>query len=178
MSSNIEELIEEYLDLYSETQGVLPEKLQEFGNKYRKKGYLTREELYDIAYKSSTRSAHHVNKNPKQRCKTVTKNVLDVEDDFSRIALLTSLKGFKAPTASCVLTAYDPANHAVVDTRVWASLERLGFLKGRKERFDADDYITMIEKIRDISQKTDFYPSQVGYALFAFDYDKREGTLH
>ena len=170
--------VETYLDRYAETQGVLPERLDEFGERFREQGYLTRGQLYDIAYESSTRSAYHVETNPKERCKTVTANVLQLDDDFSQIQLLTGLSGFKAPTASCILAALDPERHAVVDTRVWASLDRLGYLDGRKESFDADDYVTMIDSIRDIAADTGYSAAEVGYALFAYDVEKREGTLH
>jgi thermostable 8-oxoguanine DNA glycosylase len=170
--------IEKYLKVYSETQGLLPEKMKEFQDWYSEQGYLTREQLYQIAYESSTRSAYHVRKNPVERCENVTRNIKQIEDDFSKIALISSLKGFKAPTASCVVTALDPEKHAVVDTRVWASLERLGYVEGRKETFDADDYVTMIEPIREIAEETGFTPEKVGYALFAHDYDVRKGNLH
>ncbi len=172
------EFLRENLENYSETQGVLPEKLEEFGEKYRAQGYLTRDQLYRIAYESSTRSAHHVRENPGERCRKVTGDVLKLEDDFSRIALISALKGFKAPTASCVLTALAPDEHAVVDTRVWASLERMGCVEGRKESFEAGDYVTMIEPMREIAGRTGFSVADVGYALFAYDYDVREGTLH
>lgn len=170
--------VAENLDRYAETQGVLPDRLEAFGETYREQGYLTREQLYGIAYESSTRSAHHVERNPEDRCRTVTANVLAVEDDFSKIQLLTGLSGFKAPTASCVVTAYDPDRHAVVDTRVWASLERLDYLEGRKESFDADDYVAMIGPIREIAAETGNSAAEVGYALFAYDVDVREGALH
>lgn len=134
-------IITEYLARYSDTQGVLPEQLERYGARYRDQGYLTRDELYEIAYESSTRSAHHVENNPESRCKEVTMNVLSVDGDFSKIQLVTGLRGFKAPTASCVLTAFDPANHAVVDTRVWATLERFCRVRGQKESFDAADYV-------------------------------------
>lgn len=172
------EFIEKYLRLYSETQGVLPERLEEFGEKYREQGYLTREQLYQIAYESSTRSAYHVEKNPDDRCRRVTENIMEIEDDFSQITLLCGLKGFKAPTASCVLASLDSWRHAVVDTRVWASLERLDRVEGRKETFGPDDYVTMMGPIRDIAEKTGFSTVKVGYALFAHDYDVREDTLH
>lgn len=170
--------IETYLDVYEQTQGVLPERLDELGARYREQGYLTREQLYDLAYENSTRSAYHVESNPPSRCEAVTANVLAVEGDFSKIQLLTGLRGFKAPTASAVLTALDPERHAVVDTRVWASLDRLDYLDGRKESFDAADYVTMIEPIREIATETDFPTAEVGYALFAYDAEVREGTLH
>ncbi len=170
--------VETYLDRYAETQGVLPERLAAFGEQFREQGYLTRDQLYDIAYESSTRSAYHVEKNPEERCETVTANVLQLDDDFSQIQLLTGLSGFKAPTASCILAALDPERHAVVDTRVWASLDRLNYLDGRKESFDADDYVTMIGPIREIAAETGYSAAEVGYALFAYDVEKREGTLH
>ena len=172
------ETIEKYLEYYSETQGVLPEKLDEFGKRYIEQGYLSQQQLYDIAYESSTRSAYHVNKNPEERCREVTENVLKVEDDFSKISLISSLKGFKAPTASCVLAALNPERHAVVDTRVWATLEKLNYFDQRKETFDAQDYVKMMKPIREIAEETGYNPVKIGYALFAYDVDKREGTLH
>ena len=179
------EFVDEYLELYEETQGVLPERLEGFGRTFREQGYLTRDQLYEIAYESSTRSAYHVERNPHSVCVEVTENVLALEeneddegDDFSQIALLSALHGFKAPTASCVTTALAPERHAVVDTRVWASLERAGHVEGRKETFDGFDYVTMIDEIRGIAERTRHTPAEVGYALFAHDYDVREGTLH
>lgn len=170
--------IEQALDYYSETQGLLPEKLEEFGEKYREQGYLTQDQLYEIAYESSTRSAYHVRKNPEKRCRKVTENVLKLDDDFSKIALISSLKGFKAPTASCLLAALDSERHAVVDTRVWASLERLGYADKRKETFNAEDYVTMMKHIREIAEEKQYSTAEIGYALFAWDNKVREGNLH
>lgn len=172
------EFIEENLEYYSETQGLLPENLEQYGEKYKDQGFLTREQLYEIAFESSTRSAYHVRKNPEKRCKDISSNILKVEDDFSKIALISSLKGFKAPTGSCVLAAVNPEEHAVVDTRVWASLERLGYFEDRKESFDPDDYVKMINPIREIADKTGFRAVDVGYALFAYDDKVREDNLH
>ncbi len=171
-------LIADYLEYYEQTQGVLPERLGEFGDWYREQGHLTRDQLYEIAYESSTRSAYHVEQNPESRCREVTANVRTVTGDFSKIQLLSGLRGFKAPTASCVLTALDPTQHAVVDTRVWATLERFDYLEGRKESFDAADYVTMIGPIREIAEETGYSTEEVGYALFAYDVKHRDGTLH
>lgn len=172
-----EEKIEEYLKYYSETQGLLPEKLEEYRSK-KDSICLNREDLYELAYESSTRSAHHVKKNSEDVCREVMKNVEKVEGDFSKIALITALKGFKAPTASVILTVMNPERHAVVDTRVWASLERFDYLEGKKESFDAFDYVKMIKQIRRISEDTEYSVEEVGYALFAYDVKKREGNLH
>jgi thermostable 8-oxoguanine DNA glycosylase len=170
--------VREYLARYDETQGLDPDELATYGERYREQGYLSREQLYEIAYLSSTRSAYHVESNPLDRCREVTANVRAVDGDFSKLHLLTGLSGFKAPTASCVLTALAPDEHAVVDTRVWATLERFDYLEDRKESFDAADYVRMIDPIRDIATETGFSPAEVGYALFAYDAAHREGTLH
>ncbi len=176
--SDLEKLVKEYLDFYSQTQGILPHTLEKYRQKYFEQGFLEKEDLYNLAYKSSTRSAHHVNRNPEYLCKEVTSNLGNVNGDFSQIALITALKGFKPPTASVILTVKNPENHAIVDTRVWASLERLDFLEGHRETFGPEHYVTMIKHIREISKNTGYTPEQVGYALFAYDVDKREGTLH
>ena len=172
------EFVEKYLEYYSETQGILPGKISRIGSVYRDQGFLTQDQLYEIAYESSTRSAYHVRKNSESRCREVTRNVLKVEGSFSKISLITCLNGFKAATASCVLAALDSERHAIVDTRVWASLERLGFWDERKESFGAEDYVKMMDPIREISSETGFSSAEVGYALFAFDADVREGNLH
>ncbi|MBS3760251.1 hypothetical protein [Halodesulfurarchaeum sp.] len=167
-----------HLARYEQTQGVLPERLDALGETYREQGLLDREQLYELAYETSTRSAYHVKKNPRDRCRKVTENVRRVDGDFSKIQLLSGLSGFKAPTASAVLTAFDPGRHAVVDTRVWASLDRLDLLDGRKETFDAGDYVTMIEPIRELAAESEYSVAEVGYALFAADVAEREDTLH
>lgn len=172
------DFISDNLDRYEDTQGILPERLEEYGEMYKDQGHLTQDQLYEIAYESSTRSAHYVNQNPKERCRRVTENVRKVSGDFSEIRLLTGLKGFKAATASCVLTCLAPSRHAVVDTRVWASLERLGYYDERKESFTPKHYLKMIGTIRDISENTGYRTSDIGYALFAYDDHVREGTLH
>ncbi len=78
-------LVENSLEYYSQTQGILPDRLHSVGETYRNQGYLTRAQLYDIAYESSTRSAYHVESNPEQRCRTVTANVRRVDDNFSKL---------------------------------------------------------------------------------------------
>jgi hypothetical protein len=172
------EFIDRYMDVYESTQGVPPEKVEGWHETFIEQGHLTRHQLYKIAYESSTRSAYHVKKNPEGVCRQVTSDLLETDGDFSAVAAVSALKGFQAPTASCVLTAKNPERHAVVDTRVWASLERLGRVESRKESFDEFDYIKMIEEIREISDNTGTRTDRVGYALFAHDFERREGTLH
>lgn len=167
-----------YLDLYPDTAGLYPEQLEQIGAKYHEKGYLTKEELYDLAHLNSTRSSYHVKKNPAQRVETVTEIAYTIKDDFAKIALLSSLKGVAAPTASAILTSLDAEKHCVIDTRVWATLYRLGYFEKEKERFTAADYVKIIELVRPMAQESKFSAAEIGYALFAYDVEHREGNLH
>ena len=167
-----------YLELYPDTSGLYPEKLQEIGDKYHEKGYLTKDELYDLAHLNSTRSSYHVKKNPAGRVEKVTEIAYEIEDDFSKIALLSSLKGVAAPTASAILTSLDEERHCVIDTRVWATLYHLDYFAEERERFEPAHYVQIIEIVRKMAQESKFNVAQIGYALFAYDVEHREGNLH
>lgn len=169
---------EKYLKKYDETTGLYPEKLMEIGQKYDNKGYLTKTELYQLAHLNSTRSSYHVKKNPADRVKKVTKAAYELDDDFCRLALYTSLMGIGIPTASAVLTSLNSKKHCVIDTRVWASLYHLNYFEKEKESFKADDYLKIINIVRKMASEVDYSPAEIGYALFAYDVINREGNLH
>jgi len=167
-----------YLEKYSETNGLYPDELMDIGELYHDKGYLKKEELYQLAHLNSTRSSYHVKKNPEGRVEKVTEAAYRIEDDFCRLALLNSLSGIGIPTASAVLTALDKQQHCVIDTRVWATLWRLGYFDKEKESFNADDYLKIIEIVRSMAAESEYSTAEIGYALFAYDAVHREGNLH
>ena len=169
---------DKYLNKYEETSGLYPEGLQEIGDKYHKKSYLTKEELYQLAHLNSTRSSYHVKKNPAPRIKKVTEAAYQLEDDFCRLALYTSLMGIGTPTASAILTSLNDKLHCVIDTRVWASLWRLDYFDKEKESFKPDDYLKIIKIVRQLASDSEYTTSEIGYALFAYDVVNREGNLH
>ncbi len=169
---------EKYLAIYPDTAGLYPDKLKKIGDEYHEKGYLTREELYQLAHLNSTRSSYHVKKNDKGLVIEVSKTAYELESEFCKLALYNSLKGIGTPTASAILTSLDDERHCVIDTRVWATLYRLGYFEGEKERFEAQDYLKIIEIVRQMSQETGFKVADIGYALFAYDVEHREGNLH
>ena len=167
-----------YLDEYDNTNGLYPEELEEIGKKYHKKGYLNKDELYQLAHLNSTRSSYHVKKNPADRVKKVTEVAYQIEDEFCQLALYTSLTGIGVPTASAILTSLDKNKHCVIDTRVWATLWRLGYFEKEKESFKEDDYLKIIEIVRKMAKKAEFNTAEIGYALFAYDVVHRQGNLH
>ena len=167
-----------YLKEYDQTSGLYPEELIKIGEKYHSKGYLTKEELYQLAHLNSTRSSYHVKKNPASRVKKVTEAAYQLEDDFCRLALYTSLMGIGTPTASAILTALDSKKHCVIDTRVWATLYNLDYFDTEKESFKLDDYLKIMKIVRKLAAKSNFSTAEIGYALFAYDVVHRDGNLH
>jgi thermostable 8-oxoguanine DNA glycosylase len=163
---------------YQSTTGLYPAALLEIGSQYHEKGYLTKEELYELAHLNSTRSSYHVKKNPAQRVERVTEAAYQLKDEFCQLALYSSLSGIGIPTASAILTALDKNKHCVIDTRVWAALFRLGYFEQEKESFKADDYLRIIAIVRKLAAESDYNPAEVGYALFAYDVVHRTGNLH
>ena len=148
------------------------------GEKYHKKTYLTKDELYQLAHLNSTRSSYHVKKNPADRVEKVTKIAYGVEHDFSQLALYTSLKGIGVPTASAILTSLNKDKHCVIDTRVWATLYSLDYFDKEKESFKIEDYLKIIKIVRKMAKETKYNIAEIGYALFAYDVAHREGNLH
>ena len=168
----------EYLDEYSNTNGLYPEELIEIGKKYHKKGYLTKNELYQLAHLNSTRSSYHVKKNPEGRVEKVTEVAYNIDDEFCELTLYTGLTGIGIPTATAILTGLDDGKHCVIDTRVWATLWRLGYFDEEKENFKADDYLKIIKIVRKMAKGSNYTTAEIGYALFAYDVVHREGNLH
>ncbi|MEC9490039.1 MAG: hypothetical protein UMU04_03760 [Halanaerobiales bacterium] len=148
------------------------------GDKYHKKGYLTKKELYQLAHLNSTRSSYHVKKNPASRVEKVTEAAYQLDDDFCRLALYNSLMGIGTPTGSAILTALDSKTHCVIDTRVWATLYNLEYFGKEKESFKPEDYLKIIEIVREMADQSKFTTAEIGYALFAYDVVNRKGNLH
>lgn len=167
-----------YLDEYSNTSGLYPEELQKIGEKYHKKGYLHKDELYELAHLNSTRSSYHVKKNPAERVEKVTEVAYNIDDEFCKLLLYNGLKGIGIPTATAILTSLDDKKHCVIDTRVWATLWRLEYFTKEKESFKAEDYLKIIEIVRKMAEESNYTTAEIGYALFAYDVVHREGNLH
>lgn len=154
-----------YFDRYVDVEGLQPGRVEAIGLQYRKQGFLTQEQLYKLAYESSPHSARYTLKNAAERVQQVTTETWKIEDDFSKISLLSGLHGISTPTASYILTALDPVNHAVVTPRVWNSLRFLGYVEEDKDDLSATDYATAIEHVRNIAEEERCTAAAVGYAL-------------
>ena len=167
-----------YLEIYPDRAGLYPQKLEEIGRMYHQKGYLSKEELYQLAHLNSTRSSYHVKRNPEGRVEKVTEIAYNVNDEFSKLALYNSLKGVATPTASAILTSLDDTKHCVIDTRVWATLYRMGYFEKEKEHFVEEDYLKIIKIVRSLAKEENLKVAEIGYALFAYDTVHRKGNLH
>ncbi|PRX35661.1 hypothetical protein BX659_101155 [Orenia metallireducens] len=169
---------QKYLKIYPETSGLYPEKLKDIGKRYHQKGYLSKDELYQLAHLNSTRSSYHVHRNPVGRVEKITEIAYKIDDEFAQVILFNSLKGVGTPTASAILTSLNDKEHCVIDTRVWATLYRMGYFDKEKEQFNPDDYLAIMKIVRELAQEEGMTTAEIGYALFAYDVVHREGNLH
>lgn len=169
MNGQIAELVETYATM----EAIGPKTLEVCGSQYRAQGHLSREQLYRLAYDVTPRNAHLVMKNTELKCETVTRNVARVEDDLSRMSLLSELHGFETLTASCVLVGFEPQRYAIADGRVWEALRRNGYLSERRTQIDTQEYCELLEHVRKVADETGHTAAEVGFALYALGSEYR-----
>lgn len=164
MNDRIDGLVRAYRD----GGDICPETLEACGRRYRTQGHLTRNQLYTLAYEVSARNAHLVFENTNRECETVTTNAISLEDDLSRVTLLTGLAGLETTTASCLLTGFDPERYALAAPSVWNGLVEIGRLGERRTRVDARAYRRLLGHVRRLAAETDRSVADVGFALAAY----------
>jgi hypothetical protein len=165
--------IDHYFDAYIRKNGLLPGHVEAIGQQYRKNGYLTRNQLCDLTAAVS-HGAQHMERNDEQECRDATYDAYSTPTDTSKIAILCGLHGVKTPTASYILTALDPLNHAIVNRQVWTGLYHLGYVDRDPASFTPADYATAIDHIRQIADEEACTTAAVSYALAAHGDDVRE----
>lgn len=92
----------------------------------QKRGYLTKNDLYEVAKWKAERIAGHTLKNPDDFVKEVTSCALRATDERTRIDVLTVLDGVQWPMASVILHFFHNDRYPILDFRVlWSvSLEK------------------------------------------------------
>ena len=90
-------------------------------------GYLHKDELYDLVYWKSSKSAHWINHNCESFVKEVTAEAFCLNDDWEKLKKLTGsyrgLKGVGVPVASAILHFYDRKKYPIVDKHALCTLE-------------------------------------------------------
>ena len=85
-------------------------------------GFLTRDQLYEVAWWKAARSAEHVFKNSEAYVREVTAFALGASEERSRIEALTVLDGVLWPSASVILHMFHQEPYPILDFRALESL--------------------------------------------------------
>jgi hypothetical protein len=96
--------------------------LIELGPKIKDMGYLTKEELYKVAYWKSPRSSVHIASNADDYVREITGFALGAKNERARIEVLTLLTGVSIPTASVILHFFHQDPYPIIDYRALWSL--------------------------------------------------------
>ena len=89
-------------------------------------GYLYQDELYDLVYWKSSRSARWMNDNHESCVKEITAKAFCLNDDWEKLKKLVysygGLKGVGVPVASAILHFYDKDDYPIVDKHALCTL--------------------------------------------------------
>lgn len=97
--------------------------LCEFRDSAQHRGFLSKEELKQIAKWKSRRSARHIDKNSHGYVETITGWSLSADEERSKIEVLTLLDGVGWPTASAILHFCHVDGYPILDFRALWSLK-------------------------------------------------------
>ena len=144
------------------------------GDAIRARGYLTPDELYQIARWKSLRKAKLTRQNPPGFVEAVSQTALRYVAEYPQHAphamrLLVALDGVAAATASTVLTVVDPINFGVMDIRAWQVLSRWDSQRFRRKDqgiFSATEFGRYLDTIRELARQANMTCREVDMALW------------
>lgn len=144
------------------------------GDGIRKRGYVLRDELYQIVRWKSPRRAALVQRNALREVHRLSGKALARKDnDPSQAAgLLTELWGIGIPMASAVLAVVDPQNFGLVDFRAWATLRRWRpdrFPPKHERYWTVKYYLHCLETMRELAEVSGLSCREIDMALWQMD---------
>jgi|LakMenEpi03Aug12_release.lakeMendotaPanAssembly.Ray.scaffolds.fasta_scaffold265680_1 hypothetical protein len=112
-------LVGKMTELYNETEETSLERsiFSELSTKVRLSGELEPEDFFKICEWKSTRTKTLVRTNPHEHIRDVTRLAFSSRESL-RVPLLCILNGVRVPTASAILTVWQPNEYTVYDVRV------------------------------------------------------------
>lgn len=169
---------QKYLEYYKKEKifGKYDPELNEVSKYLKSKGFLSIDDLFEIARWKSPRRAADVRKNKKEEVKNISRMVFESDYPESKIKELDNLRGVGIPIASAILCMYAPKNYGVIDIRVWSTLNKLdnSFIEKKYSYFNVKDYKKYLLKIRSLAKQNSMTCRQIDMVLWAFDKEKKE----
>lgn len=153
---------------YTEHQGHKEQELIDLKSEIQKRGYLTKEELYETARWKSHRTADLTKENPDACIKAISEEAFRIADDVEKLKTLTDLRGIGRPTASAILHLFDKRQYPMLNYRaVWSigMEEETNYSNQFWQEYTA--YCREIAERNNVSMRT------LDRALWVFSYHKQ-----
>lgn len=158
----------------------LPERL---GQTYRAKGYLTLDQMSDIVHwKTAGRQTNSFRSNNSDASVTLVTGfaaqAADKLHDAPEInaSILLALPAVHFPTASVILTAWNPNEYGIFDVRAWSALKTLTkdgtFDRGKRTLFTANEFRLYTLLLRRWRDRTGVSPRTIDKALWQLDKER------
>ncbi|MFA4887690.1 MAG: hypothetical protein WC595_05740 [Candidatus Nanoarchaeia archaeon] len=146
----------------------------------KSKGYFTRVEFLKMCMWKSPRPKKFYLENSEDTIQNVSRIALAEISENVKIELLTSLRGVSIPVGSAILTLIEPQNYGVIDIRVWQTLHTYGLVntKPQGRGFTTQDWITYLEKLRELAHKLKTSVRDIEINLFFYHKKIQEGNLY
>ena len=155
-----------YTKRQRESNKVREKYLISLESKVQESGCLTRDELYELAYWKSHRSAHWVKGNSEDFVTIITRSAFSANNDWAKLMTLTALQGVKEPSASAILHFYDEEEYPILDIHaLWSA--GLPWEKRTSYPFWSD----YVQFCRDIANRNSVSMRELDRALWKFSSD-------
>ena len=167
--SEISYWADRYTERQREKDQMKEQYLVDLKSTVQKHGYLTKEDLHDIARWKSPRRANLTLENTDDFIKDITKSAFTATDDWAKLLILTLLQGVKEPTASAILHLFDNGQYPLLDIHaLWSvGLEW-------KTRVSYPFWLEYIEFCREIANRNNVSMRELDRALWKFSSDYSE----
>ena len=131
-----------------------------------RRGYLTREELHEVARWKSPRRAALTLENTTDFVEEITERSFTTTDDWTKLLTLTQLQGIGQPTASAILHLFDNGQYPILDIH---ALWSVGLPWERRTLYPF--WLEYIELCRDIANRNNVSMRELDRALWKFSSD-------
>ena len=164
--SEIDHWANRYTERQREENRVREQHLIDLRCDVLERGYLTKEELHEVARWKSPRRAALTLENTVDFVEDITERAFTTTDDWTKLLTLTQLQGIGQPTASAILHLYDKGDYPILDIHALWSVG----LKWKK-RVSYPFWLDYIELCRDIANRNNVSMRELDRALWKFSSD-------
>ena len=174
--------IDDWTNRYTECQKASNRETEEqvIGRRddIRQRGYLTEDELYEVAYwktKNMFGKADLTLENSDNFIREITTQAFTSTDAWAKLILLTQLQGIGQPIASAILHLYDKEPYPILDIH---ALWSVGLVWRKRNLYSRSLWLEYIELCRDLASRNNVSMRHLDRALwkFSFDHGSQERT--